>query len=191
MLESTYQINGSSASLPKVAATRADLGLTDETREVPHRIALVCLAGDALVIMASLLAAFWLRFDTGMRNFGVEAPGICLADYYSYIICGAVSLLLVFAQKRIYDGSWLLHNYSALKHVFAACVLWGAGFLGFSLFFKFEPPLSRVYVATATATAMIGLYTWRRLLCDYLQQGTVFKNVRMPKSICGSAGASP
>jgi exopolysaccharide biosynthesis polyprenyl glycosylphosphotransferase len=178
MLESTYQVDRSSASLPKITPTRADLGLTDETREVPHRIALVCLAGDALVIMASLLAAYWLRFDTGMRNFGVEAPGICLADYYSYIICGAVSLLLVFAQKRIYDGSWLLHNYSALKYVFAACVLWGAGFLGFSLFFKFQPPLSRVYVATATATAIIGLYTWRRLLCNCLCQGTFFGKLR-------------
>jgi exopolysaccharide biosynthesis polyprenyl glycosylphosphotransferase len=178
MLESTYQVNGASAALPQVAASRADLGLTDESRQIPHRIAVVCFAGDAIVVLACLLAAFWLRFDTGLRDFGVEAPGISLTDYYSYIVCGAVSLLLVLAQKRMYDGSWLLHNRSALKHVFAACVLWGTGFLGFSLVFKFQPPLSRVYVATATATAMIGLYTWRRLLCDYLRHGTVLRKLR-------------
>jgi exopolysaccharide biosynthesis polyprenyl glycosylphosphotransferase len=178
MLESTSQVNGAGAALPQVAASRADLGLIDESRQLPHRIAFVCFAGDALVVLACLLAAFWLRFDTGLRDFGVEAPGISLAGYYTYIVCGTVSLLLVLAQKRMYDSSWLLYNRSALRQIFAACLLWGAGFLGFSLFFKFQPPLSRVYVATATAAAMIGLYTWRQLFCNYLRQGTVFKKLR-------------
>ena len=178
MLESTYQVNDASAVLPEVAASRTDLGLTDEPRELPHRIAFICFAGDAVIVFVCLLAVFWLRFDTSLRNIGVEAPGISLADYYHYIVWGTVSLLLVLAQKRMYDGSWLLHNHSALKHVFAACLLWGAGFLGFSLFFKFQPPLSRVYVATAVATAMVGLYTWRRLLSAYLHQRTVFGKLR-------------
>jgi exopolysaccharide biosynthesis polyprenyl glycosylphosphotransferase len=185
MLESTYQFNGASASLPQVAASRAELGLTDEAKELPHRIALLCLVGDALVILACFLAAFWLRFDTGLRNFGVEAPGISLANYYRYIVCGTVSLLLVLAQKRMYDGSWLLHNHSTLKHVYAACVLWGAGFLGLSLFFNFQPSLSRVYVITATATAMIGLYTWRRLLRDCVRQGTLFRKLRQRILVVG------
>ena len=178
MLESIYQVNDASAVLPEVAASRTDLGLTDEPRELPHRIAFICFAGDAVIVLVCLLAVFWLRFDTSLRNIGVEAPGISLADYYHYIVWGTVSLLLVLAQKRMYDGSWLLHNHSALKHVFAACLLWGAGFLGFSLFFKFQPPLSRVYVATAVATTMVGLYTWRRLLSAYLHQRTVFGKLR-------------
>jgi exopolysaccharide biosynthesis polyprenyl glycosylphosphotransferase len=178
MLERTYTVDGARAALPKVAASRADPGSTDKARQLPHRIALICFAGDALVVLACLLAAFWLRFDTGLRNFGVVTPGISLADYYRYVVGGTVSLLLVLAQKRMYDGAWLLHNHFALKHVFAACLIWGAGFLGFSLFFKFQPPLSWVFVATATATAMVGLYTWRRLLCDYLRQRTVFTKLR-------------
>src|SRR6516165_5029718 len=178
MLESTYQVNDAGAVLPEVAANRTELGLTDEPRELPHRIAFICFAGDPVIVLVCLLAVFWLRFDTSLRNIGVEAPGISLADYYHYIVWGTVSLLLVLAQKRMYDGSWLLHNHSALKHVFAACLLWGAGFLGFSLFFKFQPPLSRVYVATAVATAMVGLYTWRRLLSAYLHQRTVFEKLR-------------
>jgi exopolysaccharide biosynthesis polyprenyl glycosylphosphotransferase len=185
MLESTDQFNGARALLPEVAASRADLGLTDESRQLPHRIAFVYFVGDALVALTCLLTAFWLRFDTGLRDFGVEAPGISLADYYSCIVCGSVSLLLVLAQKRMYDGSRLLHNHSSFKQVFAACLLWGAGFLGFSLFFNFQPPLSRVYVATATATAMIGLYTWRRLLCGYLHQAAIFKKLRQRILIIG------
>ncbi len=66
MLERTYTIDGARAALPKVAASRADPGSTDKARQLPHRIALICFAGDALVVLACLLAAFWLRFDTFM-----------------------------------------------------------------------------------------------------------------------------
>ena len=178
MLESAYGVDVGTAAVPAVAPTRADLGLTDEARQLPHRIAFVCFAGDAVVILACLLAAFWLRFDTGLREFGVEAQGISLDDYCTYIICGLVSLLLVLAQKQMYDGNWLIHKQSTLKQVMGACLLWGAGFLGFSLFFKFQPPLSRVYAALATVSAMSGLYAWRRLLYAYIRQGAVARKLR-------------
>jgi exopolysaccharide biosynthesis polyprenyl glycosylphosphotransferase len=177
MLESTYQ-DGSTAKLPVVAPTKADLGLTDEARQLPHRIAFVCFAGDAVVILGSLLFAFWLRFETALRDFGTDAKDITLSDYYVYIVFGLVSLLVVLAQKQMYDGSWLLKRHSTLKHLIAACLLWGAVFLGFSLFFKFQPPLSRVYACLATVSAMTGLYAWRRLLCGYLGQGTIAPRLR-------------
>ena len=169
----------------KDAPTRAELGLADKSRQLLQRIVLLCFLGDVVVALSCLLAAFWLRFYTGLRHVGVEAPGIPLTNYFSYIIGGLVSLLFLLAQKRAYDGSWLLHNRSALNHVLAACLLWGAGLLGFSLFFKFQPPLSSIYIAIATATATIGLYTWRRLVRDYLRQWTVFTKHRQRILVLG------
>jgi hypothetical protein len=161
----TVQVNARArkAIRPDLAPSRADLGLTEECRQFPHRVAFVCFAGDAVVALACLLAAFWLRFDTSLREFGVEGTGIILSSYSNYIIFGSASLLLVFAQKQMYDGSWLHHRHSALKDVIVACLVWGAGFLGFSLFFKFQPSLSRVYVSLATVTPKTGHYTWRRI----------------------------
>ena len=153
-----------------LAASRADLGLMEECRRFPLRVAFLCFAGDTIVVFASLFLAFWLRFDTALRSFGVEAPGITLSNYSNYILLGSASLLLVLAQKQMYEGSWFMHHYSTLKDVFIACIVWGAGFVGFSLFFKFQPPLSRVYVTLATATTMIGLYAWRRLLYRHLRK---------------------
>src|ERR1700736_159782 len=157
----------------------------EESKQFPHRIAFFCFAGDAIIAFACLLAAFWLRFDTGLRDFGVEAPGIFLSNYCNYILFGTVFLLLVLAQKQMYDGSWLLHRHSAFKDVFIACLVWGAGFLGFSLFFKFQPPLSRVYVALATVTAMTGLYAWRRLFFGYLRQESVAGKLRQRILVVG------
>ncbi len=152
------------------ALSLANHSLTEECRQFPYRIALLCLAGDAGVAFASQLAAFWMRFHTPLREFGVDTREIILSDYLSYIIFGSASLILLFAQKNTYDAGWLLQGHSRLKHVVTPCLLWGAGFLGFSLVFKFRPPISRGYVALAATTAIISLYAWRWCLYSYLQR---------------------
>ena len=184
-MERTFEVDVGKAIRTDVAASRADLGLTEECRQFPHRIAFLCFAGDAVVAFACLVAAFWLRFGTPLRDFGVEAPGIILSSYSNYIIFGTASLLLVLAQKQMYDGSWLLHRHSSLKDVIVACQIWGAGFLGFSLFFKFQPSLSRVYVALATVTATTGLYAWRQLFFYYLRQESVAGKLRQRILVVG------
>jgi exopolysaccharide biosynthesis polyprenyl glycosylphosphotransferase len=181
----TFEFDVRTALGPEVAANRADLRSMEESRQFPHRIAFLCFAGDAVIVFACLLTAFWLRFDTVLRDYGVEAPGIVLSSYSNYIIFGSVSLLLVLSQKQMYDGSWLLHRRSRFKDVFVACLFWGAGFLGFSLFFKFQPPLSRVYVALATITAMTGLYSWRRVFFSYLRQDSVAGKLRQRILVVG------
>jgi exopolysaccharide biosynthesis polyprenyl glycosylphosphotransferase len=184
-VERTFEIDVGKAIRPGLAPSRADLGLTEECRQFPHRIAFLCFAGDTIVVLACLLAAFWLRFDTGLREFGVEAPEIVLSNYSAYIIFGVVSLLFVLAQKQMYDGSWLVRRHSMLKEMVVSCLIWGAGFLGLSLFFKFQPPLSRVYVALATVTSMTGLYTWRRLFYSFLQQESIARKLRQRILVVG------
>jgi exopolysaccharide biosynthesis polyprenyl glycosylphosphotransferase len=184
-VERTFQADAATAVRGAVAPSLVDLGLREESRQFPHRIAFLCFAGDAVIGFACLLAAFSLRFHTALRQFGVEDPGITLGSYSNYIIFGSASLLLVLAQSQMYDGYWLLYRHSSLKDVFVACMVWGAGFLGFSLFFKFQPSLSRVYVAFATVTAMTGLYTWRRLFYSYLRQESVAGKLRQRILVVG------
>ena len=184
-MENTLEAEIRQTVRPEVAASRADLGLTDAGRQFPHRVAFLCFAGDAVVAFACLLTAFWLRFDTFLHQFGVEAPGIVLSSYSNYIIFGTASLLLVLAQKQMYEGSWLLHRRAPLKEVIVACLIWGTAFLGFSLFFKFQPPLSRVYVALATLTAMAGLYAWRRFYYGFLRQESILGKLRQRILVVG------
>jgi len=184
-VQRTVEADVSTVVPPSAAIMRADLGLTDASRQFPHRIAFLCFAGDAVISLLCLLVAFWLRFDTGLKAFGVEEPGIILRSYSNYIIFGSAALLLVLAQKQMYDGSWLLHRHSTLRDVVVACLVWGAGFLGFSLFFKFQPPLSRVYVMLATVAAMIGLYTWRRIFYCYLRQESIAGKLRQRILVVG------
>jgi exopolysaccharide biosynthesis polyprenyl glycosylphosphotransferase len=181
----TLEVDVRTAIRTEVAPSRADLGLTEECRQFPHRVAFLCFAGDAAVALACLWVAFILRFETALRGVGVDPTGITLASYSNYIIFGTASLLLVLAQKQMYDGSWLLHRRSPLKNVVVACLVWGTGFLGFSLLFKFQPPLSRIYVALATGTAMTGLYAWRRLFYQFLLQESIAGKLRQRILVVG------
>ncbi len=181
----TLEVDVRTAIRTEVAPSRADLGLTEECRQFPHRVAFLCFAGDAAVALACLWVAFILRFETALRGVGVDPAGITLASYSNYIIFGTASLLLVLAQKQMYDGSWLLHRRSPLKNVVVACLVWGTGFLGFSLLFKFQPPLSRIYVALATGTAMTGLYAWRRLFYQFLLQESIAGKLRQRILVVG------
>ena len=184
-MERTFEVNVTKAIRPEFVPNRADLGLTEEWRQFPLRIIFFCFAGDALVAVACLLTAFWLRFETGLRAFGVEAPEIALSNYTHYIIFGSISLLFVLAQKQMYNSSWLLYRRSMLKEVVFSCLIWGAGFLGFSLFFKFQPPLSRVYVSLATVTAITGLYAWRRVFYTFLQREPIARKLRQRVLVVG------
>jgi exopolysaccharide biosynthesis polyprenyl glycosylphosphotransferase len=185
-VENTLEAKISPAGRSDIApASRADLGLMDAGRQFPHRIAFLCFAGDAVVAFACLLTAFWLRFDTILNQFGVESPGIVLGNYSNYIIFGTASLLLVLAQNRMYEGSWLLHRRAPLKEVIVACLIWGTAFLGISLFFKFQPSLSRVYVALATITAMTGLYLWRRISYEFLRHESIAGKLRQRVLVVG------
>jgi exopolysaccharide biosynthesis polyprenyl glycosylphosphotransferase len=184
-VENTLEVDIRQAVRHEAVASRADLGLTDAGRQFPHQVAFLCFTGDAIVALGCLLTAFWLRFDTGLRDFGVEDPAITLSSYANYIIFGAASLLLVFAQKQMYEGSWLLHRRAPFKEVIIACLIWGIAFLGLSLFFKFQPPLSRVYVAVATLTAMTGLYAWRRLFYSFLRQSSIAGKLRQRILVVG------
>jgi exopolysaccharide biosynthesis polyprenyl glycosylphosphotransferase len=181
----TLEVDVRTAIRTEVSPSRADLGLTEECRQFPHRVAFLCFAGDAVVALACLWVAFMLRFETALRGVGVDPTGITLGSYSNYIIFGTASLLLVLAQKQMYDGSWLLHRQSPLKNVVVACLVWGTGFLCFSLLFKFQPPLSRVYVAIATGTAMAGLYAWRRLFYRFLLQESIAGKLRQRILVVG------
>jgi len=184
-VENTLQVDVRRPPQRELVPARKGLGSTEEYRQFPLRVAFLCFAGDAVVAVACLLVAFWMRFNTDLRQFGVGAAGTTVADYSKYIIFGSISLLLVLAHKQMYEGFWLLQRHSIFKRVVVACLLWGGGFLGFSLFFKFQPALSRVYVAFATVNAIAGLYLWRRFFYSFLNRESIARRLRQRILVIG------
>jgi len=127
---------------------------------------------DAVVIVYALLSSYWLRFCTPLRAVGVPSD-LRLADYASYIAIGALSLILALTAAKIYEPNALLRFRFVAVKVLKACVFWAAGFLGFALIFKFQPPISRLFVCLCTVCTPLALLIWRSLFHSLLSRSSI------------------
>jgi exopolysaccharide biosynthesis polyprenyl glycosylphosphotransferase len=139
---------------------------------------------DAVVVLYALLSSYWLRFCTPLRGVGVPAD-ITLADYASYIAIGAFSLILALAGAKVYEPNALLRYRFVAVKALKASIFWATGFLGFALIFKFQPPISRLFVGICTITAPITLLAWRRLFHSFLLRSSAAADLQQRVVIVG------
>jgi exopolysaccharide biosynthesis polyprenyl glycosylphosphotransferase len=117
---------------------------------------------DVIVIAAMLIAAFFIRFRTGVSMWGVHAD-LGLREYVGYIVYGVLSLFLLMAHEGVYDSRNLLHSGGITTRMLRAGPLWVVAYLSLALLFQFRPPISRIYVALAVTLTVAGLTVWRIL----------------------------
>jgi exopolysaccharide biosynthesis polyprenyl glycosylphosphotransferase len=117
---------------------------------------------DIIVIVAMLIAAFFVRFRTGISMWGVHAD-LGLGAYVGYIVYGVLSLFLLMAHEGVYDSRNLLHSRGITARMLRAGALWVVAYLSLALLFQFRPPISRIYVALAVSMTVAGLALWRIL----------------------------
>ena len=117
---------------------------------------------DIIVIVAMLIAAFFVRFRTGISMWGVHAD-LGLGAYVGYIVYGVLSLFLLMAHEGVYDSRNLLHSRGITARMLRAGALWVVAYLSLALLFQFRPPISRIYVAFAVSMTVAGLALWRIL----------------------------
>jgi len=146
-------------------------------KDIAERLLLTGLILDALVITNALLASFWLRFCTPIHEIGVPAK-LTVWDYVGYIACGAFSLLFAMTYFKVYDRRRLLRFRHTAERTVEACVLWFVGFLGVSLTFKFQPPISRIFVVISAIIVTTSLLCWRYGFHRFLQHSKVAAALR-------------
>jgi len=119
--------------------------------------------GDLVVCFAGLNIAFWVRFRSPMRHLGVEA----VAEWDRYLpllVFGTLLLVLTFAYLKLYIPQLLLRPERTCYVIMRGALFWFMLFLSTSLIFKFEPPISRLFVAVSCAVSFLCVVLWRKLL---------------------------
>ena len=119
------------------------------------------IVGDAVFAFLGLSAGFWLRFHTPLRDIGVSGED---TDYFTYLpllVFGTVFLVGTFAYLKVYDGRLLLRPHRTLTLVLKGTLFWFAAFLSTSLVLKFEPAISRIFVAASCVTSLTAIGLWR------------------------------
>lgn len=120
---------------------------------------------DTLVILVSLISAYFIRFQTGVVGFGVvDSAGLTLGSYSGHILFGVVLMMLVLTNFRFYSKGKMLSYINTLQVILKSTVVWIIAFLTLSLVLKFDPPISRVFCAIGLCMIVMLLPLWRAVL---------------------------
>ena len=117
--------------------------------------------GDAIVVVGALLAAYWLRFHTPMRDLGRTDAMMTLEAYRGHIVFLSATLLLALAYFDLYATG----RPQRLRKV-NAMVVTGTGvwFLAnFALSFELNtmPIVSRIFLVNSFFCTTFALLLWR------------------------------
>ncbi len=129
-------------------------------RELGQQIVAVAFAGDILLILSALLLSFYIRFQTPIRELGINSRPD-LGGYLGYIILASVVYIGMLCYGGVYDHRNLLK----LRLVTARILKWSVAWVGLillaSFMVKFEPPVSRVFCVMAWVITPSILVIWR------------------------------
>ncbi len=129
-----------------------------------QKLVALSFLGDAAVVVLSLLGAYLLRFETGVREVGVVHRGIDLSNYFVHVVLGSVLMLGLLANFRLHDPRRFLAIRRTVAVILKSAVIWFVAFLGLALIFKIEPAISRMFCGIAAAILAAGLVGWRWVL---------------------------
>ena len=117
-------------------------------------------AVDILLILSGLLLSFYIRFQTPIREWGINSrPAV--ADYLGYIILASVVYIGMLGYGGVYDHRNLLKLRLVTARILKWSVAWVGVILLASFMVKFEPPVSRVYCVMAWVITPSILVIWR------------------------------
>jgi len=117
--------------------------------------------GDTLVAFGALAAGYWLRYLSPLGRLGIDVPDATFAAYLPLLLVGVAFLIGVYAQLNLYTERLLLRKFQGISLIIKGTTLWFAAYLGLSLVLKFEPPISRLYVAIAYVCVIVAMFGWR------------------------------
>ncbi len=132
------------------------------------RWVMLALAGDAAMAVLGSLLAFYIRFHTFVRDLGVY-EALTMRQYLGHMVLGSLSLLMVLGWMGVYQKSSLLRPRWVADRILKGVFFWTIGFLTFTLAFKLQPPISRVYTALNGVCVFALLEVWRNLLTRFLR----------------------
>jgi len=153
-------------------------------RNLGERVIILSIVCDAIVIVASMLLSFWVRFETFLSGYGIVAH-IQLRDYAGYVAIGAASMLFTLAYRQFYSKSVILRYRKVARQILESSLIWVLGFLSISLILKFQPPVSRLYVAIAGVNLLGGLLATRWIFDRILHRTDLVACLRQRVLIVG------
>jgi len=145
---------------------------------VHQRLVAMSFIGDAAVVLLTMVLAYVLRFETGMREWGIEDPVVSAIGYFGHILMGGTLMIFLLANFRLHDP----RNFLAIRKTFSiivkSCLIWCIAFLAITLLLKIDPPISRLFCVIASALGIVFLMSWRWVFYCILRHDNFAQKLR-------------
>ena len=119
---------------------------------------LISAAGDTVASFTGIAAGYFLRFHTPLGSLGIQVPNATFQLYLPLMAVGVAPLMVSFTYLDLYESRLLLRKYRSLALLFKGTTFWLFAYLGVSLALKFDPPISRLFVALSYLTILTALF---------------------------------
>jgi exopolysaccharide biosynthesis polyprenyl glycosylphosphotransferase len=153
-------------------------------------VSLAAAAGDLAMILLGFVAAFWLRFQSGLMIFRDQAgfpvglpPSIF--DYWRLILFGTALVYGGLLSKGSYEFKDLFTPGTTVGRFIVILSICLFAFIGISLSVSTTPPISRAFVICAWVLIFLAIYGWRFLLSRILHHPAMISRLRKRLVIVG------
>ncbi|MEZ5275165.1 MAG: sugar transferase [Opitutaceae bacterium] len=146
---------------------------------------LISAAGDSVASFTGIAAGYFLRFHTPLGSLGIQVPNATFQLYLPLMAVGVALLMASFAYLDLYDSRLLLRKYRSLALLFKGTTFWLFAYLGVSLALKFDPPISRLFVALSYLTILAALFAWRSAFFSVLTRTRLRDQIQRRVAILG------
>jgi FlaA1/EpsC-like NDP-sugar epimerase len=134
--------------------------------------------GDFFFILAGLLLTFFIRFQSPIREWGINAKPV-LSDYLGYIFLASILYEGMLCYGDLYDHRHLLRLRAVTACILKCSVAWVGLILLGSFILKFQPPISRIFCVMAWVTTPGLLLVWRSAFQMVLKGTSAASALRM------------
>jgi exopolysaccharide biosynthesis polyprenyl glycosylphosphotransferase len=155
-------------------------------RNAQHRILSLEFAGDLGGTAFALVLAYTLRFKTFLVNYGNADPHQQIEPYFPLLFIAIGFFMCTFAYLGMYSNRRILHLHRNVTSIVKGSTFWLFLFLSLSLAIKFEPQVSRVFVAFSYASLIVVLVVWRWILHSILVRSPWLPDLQQHVVILGS-----
>ncbi len=154
-------------------------------RTAQHRILTLEFFGDLGATIFALVAAYAMRFKTVLVNYGNANPHQQIEPYFPLLFIATIFFISAFAYLGMYSNRRILHLHQNVSSIIRGSTFWLFMFLSLSLAIKFEPQVSRGFVALSYISVISYLIAWRWLLHKILIRTSYIRDFQQKIALFG------
>ena len=159
-------------------------------RRVSTPVLLAGLVGDTIVVFVALALSSWLRFETFLAHYGVDAGGIRWTEYFPHVVFGAILFILLLPHRQLYELHRMLNLRQTLPLVIRAALTWFLTYMALSWLVRYDRDISRIYVMVAFAVTTTMFILWRLALYKIVSSEPIAHKLRQRILFVGWSAAA-